>query len=161
MIPKIIHQIWLDRSKLMPETVVECIKKMRSMNPSMEHKLWTYDDIDYLNAVISENALRGINILKSQFPENSNKANVFMSDIYRLAIVSKFGGLYVDSDILAYKPFPDEIFEKRLFSQYPSPALSGLLMVYLEWSRAAQKYQSYLLIARATLDPRHSFIRMD
>ena len=121
MIPKIIHQIWLDRSKLMPETVVECIKKMRSMNPSMEHKLWTYDDIDYLNAVISENALRGINILKSQFPENSNKANVFMSDIYRLAIVSKFGGLYVDSDILAYKPFPDEIFEKRLFLTIPVP----------------------------------------
>lgn len=121
MIPKIIHQIWLDKNKQMPKTVVACIKLMKATNPTMEHKLWTYDDIEYLNSMISENALRGINILKSKFKENSNKANVFMSGIYRIAIASKFGGLYVDSDIRAYKPFPDEIFNKKLFLVVPVP----------------------------------------
>ena len=154
MIPKFIHQIWLDKNKLMPKTVFDCIRRMRSMNPSVQHKLWTYDDIEYLNSMISENALRGINILKSKFEENSNKANVFMSGIYRIAIASKFGGLYVDSDIRAYKPFPDEIFNKRLFLVVPVPGARWILMAYLEWKKTAQKYlKLYSIIAIATLDP--------
>lgn len=121
MIPKIIHQIWLDQSKKMPETVINCIKSVREMNPTFEHRLWTYDDIDYINSIISEKALYGVNILKSIFEDNSNKSNVFISDIYRVALASKFGGLYVDSDIWARKPFPEKIFSKKLFLVIPVP----------------------------------------
>ena len=121
MIPKVIHQIWLNENKMMPETIVDCIKGIRSMNPTMDYKLWTFDDIDYLNSILSENGLMGANILKSRFEKNPAMINVFMSDIYRLAILSKFGGLYVDTDVIAKKPFPDEIFQKRLFFTIPVP----------------------------------------
>lgn len=121
MIPKIIHHIWLDESKMMPSTVVDCIKSIRRFNKDIEHKLWTHSDIDFLYSILNEDAKRGIDTLKKRIKNNQTKLNVFMSGIFRIAVANHFGGLYVDSDLLAFKKFPEQIFEKDLFLVIPNP----------------------------------------
>jgi hypothetical protein len=120
MIPKVIHQMWLHKSKKVPERIFDYIKMMKSKNSHCDHKLWTSDDIPYLESILSESQARGIQILKSRIKNEEHKLNVLMSGIFRIQILNKFGGLYADCDVCANLPFPENIFKKDAFLVIPN-----------------------------------------
>jgi len=99
MIPKIIHQIWLQGlehfQKNRPEEY-EWSLQLKAFFPEYKYYLWTENDV--------------IEIIQKHYPELSdflvdipNKA--FLSDLGRYALLKKFGGLYFDTDYIIFKSF--------------------------------------------------------
>jgi Glycosyltransferase sugar-binding region containing DXD motif len=93
-IPHVIHQIWLQGEDKIPDRErkwMESIKK--NFNPSWEHKIWCTETVWPL--------------LSDRMKEIWEKAPSFSckSDLARIAILSKFGGLYLDTDYLVLKDF--------------------------------------------------------
>jgi len=89
-IPKIIHHIWLgsplpEKYKIMRET-------WKNHHPDWELILWTDEDIEKLGLTNQD-----------LYDESSNYG--VKSDIVRIEILYRFGGLYVDTDFECVKPF--------------------------------------------------------
>jgi len=82
-IPKIIHQIWI--GKEVPKEFLEFQKSWKEHHPDWEYRLWTQHNIPF-------NELRNYDLIK----DSSNLGEV--SDLVRLELLYKFGGLYVDMD---------------------------------------------------------------
>lgn len=82
MISKVIHQIWLGDNKI-PDKCLEYSSKLKSMYYDFEYKFWTG---------YNEDCVTGDMIYKC-----SNMGAV--SDIARLEILYKYGGIYFDIDI--------------------------------------------------------------
>jgi glycosyltransferase involved in cell wall biosynthesis len=82
-IPKIIHQIWIG-PKDKPETIVSWQK----MNPGFEYRLWTEKEIDELG-LINKKAYR-------KYYKDGWYAGA--SNVARVEILDRFGGVYVDAD---------------------------------------------------------------
>jgi mannosyltransferase OCH1-like enzyme len=90
MIPKIIHQVWVGGE--MPRSLKENTKGIKAMNPEFKYKLWTNKDLKTFNlGHLLEEALHP----------------VFACDIFRLKILEKFGGLYLDVDYQPVVPLSD------------------------------------------------------
>lgn len=89
-IPKKIHQIWLGSPY--PEKYKALQKSWRDLHPDWEFKVWTDADVD---------AFRLKNI--ALFKKATNWGQ--KSDIWRLEILDRYGGLYIDTDFLCLKPF--------------------------------------------------------
>jgi mannosyltransferase OCH1-like enzyme len=87
MIPKIIHQIWLGEDEL---SIVrkKAMQTVRSMNPDFKYILWTAEDLPEFN-------------LENIIEESLHAA--FAADIFRLKILEKFGGIYIDTDTICHK----------------------------------------------------------
>jgi inositol phosphorylceramide mannosyltransferase catalytic subunit len=97
MIPKIIHQTWIVdnkwKSKNMPEIFEKIYNKNQEINKGYEYKLWN-DNVE--------------EILEKEYPKlyeiyNKTILGVQKSDISRLVILHKYGGIYMDLDILLVK----------------------------------------------------------
>ena len=82
-IPKILHQIWLGPK--MPSKFVQQTKTWKEHHSEWEYRLWTEND---LNRIDSEY----LNLI------NRTECYGQKSDILRIVILQKFGGLYVDVD---------------------------------------------------------------
>lgn len=100
-IPRIVHQIWLGSE--VPEKFYNWMKSWTNMQ-GWEYKLWTEKDVESLNLYNQE-----IYDLSNNYGEKS--------DILRLEILKKYGGLYVDVDFECIKP---QIFDElhRSFDLY-------------------------------------------
>ena len=90
-----------------------------NQNPTFEHKIWSYSDLDFLFSILTEEQMSGIEILKKRITNNQTHLNVFMSGIFRVQLVNHFGGLYIDCDIKFHQPFPDQILSKDFFFVIP------------------------------------------
>lgn len=90
IIPKKIHIIWL--GSLYPERCKKFQETWQKFHPDWEIKLWTDADVKSFK-------------LKNQaaFDRATNFGQ--KSDIWRLEILDRIGGLYVDVDFLCLKPF--------------------------------------------------------
>jgi len=89
-IPKIIHQIWIGGQ--LPQEFKELTESWQRMHPDWIYKLWTDADIEtfpFYN--------------KTLFDAATNYGQ--KSDIWRYEILYRYGGLYVDTDFFALKPF--------------------------------------------------------
>ena len=83
-VPKIIHQIWIGPK----EAPMEWIQTWKDMNPGFEHKLWTEKEIDKLGLV---NRSAYDEYYKGGFFSGS-------SNVARVEILKKYGGIYIDAD---------------------------------------------------------------
>ncbi len=90
MIPKIIHYCWFG-SNPMPDSVVKCIDSWREMCPSFELRRWDESNWDVSDNQYVKQAL-------------ACKKYAFASDYVRLAVVLKYGGVYLDTDVELLKP---------------------------------------------------------
>ena len=94
MIPQIIHHIWLGKPPI-PELEF-LMNTWKETHPHWEYRRWTEES------------------LKEEFPEIPevvfSYSYAFCSDIFRLAILNKFGGVYSDSDFESVKCL-DQILE--------------------------------------------------
>jgi mannosyltransferase OCH1-like enzyme len=102
-IPRIIHQIWLGPSPL-PEQDAAYVETWKRLHPDWEHRLWTEDD------------LAG----DTGRPETRERLRVpaERSDLLRLELVVRYGGVYVDTDFEALQPLDPLLEDVELFAAY-------------------------------------------
>lgn len=98
-IPKIIHQIWIGDKSKQPKELMNTWKM-----EGWEYKLWTEKEIDELQL---ENKR-----LYDYFYDK--KCYYGASDVVRLEILKRFGGIYIDADTERLEPI-DEIMEGCTF----------------------------------------------
>lgn len=94
MIPKVIHQIWIQGADQVPEKYQKNIVVWKQLHPDWQHKVWSGQDIQ--------------NLLASRYPSllplYDKAANMGeRSDLGRYTILHSQGGVYADMDILVYK----------------------------------------------------------
>ena len=93
MIPKIIHYCWFGRGE-MPELALRCIDSWHKFMPDYEYRLWNEDNFDV-----------GCNPYVKEAYEAKKYA--FVSDYVRLFALYSEGGVYMDTDVEALKPYDD------------------------------------------------------
>ena len=85
MIPKIIHYCWFGCGE-MPKLAKKCIESWKKYCPDYEIMVWNEDNFD----------LESDPYLKWCY---ENKKWAFLSDLVRLLVVQKYGGIYFDTDV--------------------------------------------------------------
>lgn len=115
MIPKRIIYCWFG-GKDKPENVQNCIKTWKEHMPN-----WEYLEINESN----------FNINYNEYTRKAyeNKKWAYVSDVARIWALYNFGGIYMDTDVLVYKPL-DEFLKHDFFtgfeqSHYPVTATMG------------------------------------
>lgn len=107
MIPKIIHQIFLNDD--IPTEYVEYINKWKSMYPDCIHILWN-------KQLVEEKFKDELKLIEDIYYGDYHP--VLKGDILRFMIIAKYGGLYVDCDIEPIKHMDDYFFDYDFFSGY-------------------------------------------
>ena len=89
-IPRIIHQIWTG-PKPLPAEYAGYVRRWKMLHPGWTHKLWTDADLAAH--------------WPGMDPARWGKTEAARSDMWRLLILAKFGGLYVDTDFEPFRAF--------------------------------------------------------
>ena len=97
--PKIIHQIWVGNE--IPEDILENTKQIQELNPEFEYRL-------YRNEIVYEFNMENIKFTKI----------AFLVDILRLKILQKYGGIYIDCDVIPQKPLIEYFNKNNNFIDY-------------------------------------------
>lgn len=85
MIPKIIHYCWFGRGEK-PALAKKCIDSWRRLCPDFEIREWNEDNCDYCAMPFMAEAYAA-------------KKYAFVSDVMRLIVLEKYGGVYFDTDV--------------------------------------------------------------
>lgn len=98
-VPRTIHHIWIGPDPV-PARHRPWIESWRRHHPHWEHRLWTEDDLpaDPIRPEILERL----------------RTPVERSDILRLEILFRHGGVYVDTDLECLRPLDDVLGEEEL-----------------------------------------------
>lgn len=91
MIPKTIHYCWFGRGPK-PHLIRKCIESWRRVMPDYEIKEWNEDNFPMEQFPFAQEAY-------------AEKMWAFVSDICRLYVLSKEGGIYLDTDVEVFKRF--------------------------------------------------------
>jgi hypothetical protein len=94
MIPRLIHQIWKDRT--VPDALVAYVDTWRRFHPAWQYQLWT--DVDLAD------------FIDCRFPEYRDLYHgyplpIMRADLGRYLLLKAFGGVYADLDSEALAPF--------------------------------------------------------
>ncbi len=100
IIPRIFHFIWVGEEK---RSLRRVLNSWSEVNHGWKTQLWNEQDI--LSLVLSYS--KEISLLASKFLDHSGKIIDLreLSDIARYLILAKYGGVYVDTDVLPLRPF--------------------------------------------------------
>lgn len=148
MIPKIIHYIWLG-GKPLPELAEQCIASWQKYMPDWQIMRW------------DETTLKKSNCWLDQMPLYVQQAYAarkfaFVSDYIRLWALEQYGGLYMDVDFLAFRPFDDLMDKYPAFAGYEGskrqPVMQGVI--------ASEPHGAWVRDMLATYDTR-TFIKED
>lgn len=105
MIPKIIHLCWLSGDAF-PRDIAVCLESWKQHLNDYEVWLWGKKPEDCM----------GLNIVEKHFDLDSvvwckqafeARKYAFAADYIRVFAVYTYGGIYLDSDVMMYKPFDD------------------------------------------------------
>jgi hypothetical protein len=88
MIPKIIHYVWLGNAPL-PEDMQECMDSWKKWMPEYQLMRWDDEAIRDIDSVFVREAL-------------AERKWAFASDVIRLYVIHKYGGIYMDTDVMVY-----------------------------------------------------------
>jgi len=99
MLPKIIHQIWLqglEHFKEKRKQEYQWTLEVQAFFPDWEYHLWSEDDIK--------------TIINNELPQllpllNASPNMAFTADLGRFAFLFKYGGVYMDTDYMILKSF--------------------------------------------------------
>ena len=115
MIPKTIHLCWLSGDPY-PASIQQCLDSWRKHLSSYEIVLWDTNRFDINGKLWTKQAFE-----KGKY--------AFAADYIRLYALYHHGGIYMDSDVLVYKPFDDLLhlpyFIGEDFSGCFEPAIIG------------------------------------
>jgi|SRR5699024_17931 len=107
MIPKIIHFIWLGNNKIDKKSQI-CINSAKRLLPDYEINIWTEKNLN-INQIRKNNKFLDMCLKK--------KLWAFASDFLRLYVLSKKGGIYLDTDVEVIKSFND-LLDNECFLGY-------------------------------------------
>ena len=85
MIPKAIHYCWFGGGKK-PKLSKKCIESWKRFCPDYEIKEWNEDNFDFTVMPFMTEAYKA-------------KKYAFVSDVARLLVLEKYGGIYFDTDV--------------------------------------------------------------
>lgn len=121
MIPKIIHLCWLSGDPF-PQDIKKCLESWKEH--LMEYEIWlwgkTPEEIKSCDNRLFENGPR---VIEKSFDLDSTlwtkqafeaKKYAFAADYIRMYALYNYGGIYLDADVLVYKPF-DQILDLPYF----------------------------------------------
>lgn len=150
MIPKIIHQIWLDRNYnnnvLPPGKYIGLgySRKFQSLNPSYQYMFWNMARIKEL---LEQEAY-----LKYKSFFNNLNHHIEKCDFSRYLILHRYGGLYFDLDIKPFAGFPTQILDTDLWLLYEStptddslPAISNIYMGSAKHNQFWLDFMDYII----------------
>lgn len=103
MIPKIIHYVWLGGGEK-SEKIKQCMESWKRHMPDWEIKEWNESNFD-------------INYNDFTHQSYEKKQYAFTSDVIRLFALFTEGGIYLDTDVMVYKPL-DEFLNEKGFTGY-------------------------------------------
>jgi mannosyltransferase OCH1-like enzyme len=95
--PRLLHRIWIEGSPPMPVPFIESGQAWADMNPGWTVRLWGGPDFPMRNACLYRRAPAG-------------DAFRYRSDLLRLEILLRHGGVYVDADMQPLRPL-DELLD--------------------------------------------------
>jgi len=98
-IPKKIHYLWLSEKK--DERVERCIQSWRECLDGYEIVEWNKDNFPYNDFLYAREAY-------------SKQKWAFVTDYFRLWVLEKYGGIYLDADVTVYGNF-DKFLDHKLF----------------------------------------------
>ena len=99
-VPKLIHQLWIgDKPK--PS---KCLESIKDYNPDYEYMFWDEETLSSLS--LPTRYRQKIDLME----ELNGKC-----DMYRWIILEKFGGVFIDADIVAIEPLDDFLLNKSFF----------------------------------------------
>lgn len=104
MIPKIIHYCWFGRNPK-PNSVLQYIQIWKDKMPDYQIKEWNESNFD-------------VNQLNFTREAYFAKKYAFVSDVCRLYALYLEGGIYLDTDIIVLKRFPDKILSNKAFAGF-------------------------------------------
>lgn len=116
MIPKIIHYCWFGNSP-MPQKHKDNIIKWKEILPDYKIMCWDESSID----------IESIPFLKQAYEE---KKWAFVADYTRLYALSKFGGIYMDTDVIVKKSFNPFLHHSFFTSYEYHPAYKHMEQIY-------------------------------
>lgn len=107
LIPRVIHYVWVGPKK-MPRLAERCISSWKKFLPDYEIIEWNEHNFD---------------INCSQYCREAYEAGkyAFVSDYIRIAVLYKYGGIYMDTDVEVLQPLSEEILACDGFSGYETP----------------------------------------
>lgn len=101
MIPKKIHYVWLGKGRQSP-SVIRCIDSWQRVMPEYEIRKWDENSFDIDSVPWVKESIKA-------------KKWSLASDYIRHYALYHEGGIYMDTDVLVYKPF-DDFLENNFFS---------------------------------------------
>ena len=108
MIPKIVHIYWHDL-KTMDKFTLECVDRLKNLNKDMEIRLYDHS--------LFEKITQGITF-------KWEVKHAHKSDLVRLYLIKKYGGVYMDASIYCNKPLTDIVdFNSNKIQMYESVIL--------------------------------------
>ena len=108
MIPKIIHQIWIGPNKV-PENIQKLMNEVKEKTPGFEYKFWSEKELEEeFNKEYIQNII------------NKSLHIVFATNVFRLKILEKFGGIYLDADTKIVQPL------ENLYQKYKNKKLVSI-----------------------------------
>jgi len=115
LIPHIIHYCWFGKNK-MPEVAIECINTWKKYFPEWEIKEWNEENYD----------LSGIPYITDAYRLGKW---AFVSDLVRLDVLYRYGGIYLDIDVEFIKPLPKSYLDFKGFMgfEYTNAIAPGLI----------------------------------
>ena len=129
---KKINQIWFDfdnNSKMPSNSSYEIMyKKLQSLNPTYEYKLWTLKDaLEFVDEFYPE---------FSNFMQKATPYNIVKCDFFRYLIMYHYGGIYLDLDFCALKSFDDffdDLYNNKLETQNNNSTKEYEIILTEEW----------------------------
>ena len=132
MIPKIIHQLWIG-DKPPPLNIMN---KWKEMNPNFEYMFWN-------EKLIKEK----LNLDKKYIDKiNSHIAIWGKADLYRYQILYKFGGIFIDADIIPIEPIDNYLLKKSFVCFEQEEVRKGLL------ATSVQGYEPNHIIPKTAIE---------
>lgn len=93
LVPKVIHYVWLGGGKLTP-SAKRCINSWRKIMPDYQIKCWDESNFDINSVPWVKEAIE-------------KKKWSLASDYIRFYALYTEGGIYMDTDVMVFKPFTD------------------------------------------------------
>lgn len=120
MIPRIIHQIWLQGSHHIPQKFQDNVVMIKEMHPEWHYVLW--DEVAILTLIRSNSILT----------ETYYKLNYLHQkvDFARYIILYMYGGVYLDMDAYTIKPLDDIVTQYADYDLIVSRVNIGKLYSY-------------------------------
>lgn len=110
MIPKIIHYVWLGDE--MPQRFKDYIDNWKKIMPNYTFMNWNQNNFDFSGCRFAREAY-------------DNKKFGFVADYIRVAVLEQYGGIYLDTDVEAVRPFDELLSDNDFFIGFENDANLG------------------------------------